>query len=616
MLLCIRCQHRGVALSENAAGLSRTEHAMLVLLGQYAQHLGLIQALMDVPLHQKTYLHSPQTKLLEFLVAILAGLPHLEDISQDARPLDQDRTLAYAWQQAGWADYSGVARTLQALTQAEAEAIAAVLAQVSRPFIDEQVTQALAHEGRLVYDGDLTGRPVSNTSTSYPGAAFGHMDDEVRLGYQAALVSLRSPGYGRLWLAVKPHPGNLVSCRPAEELVLAAEAATGVRPWRRTDLLSQRLQTLSAQRRQAEARLAQRRGVLAQAQAELQARTERLQAAQAALTTLADTYASQQRPERPHSHLAQARQQAQTGQRRQDHQAQAVARAAQHVARQQTALAVLQAQEAGLTERLARCERENVGNAAPICAVFRLDAGFGTWDNLALLIEMGYEVYTRPHNHQVCASLLRRIDDGTRWTRVGDNAEMVAWPAAALSGCPYPVDVALERFYPGKTQRYGALLHFGQDAVTADLPAWFDFYNGRQVIEAGIKENKAVFQMHHLKVRRAPALWLQEQFAAFAANFVRWAARWLSTQCAQEPADWLAPVTASVKALVQVAAHTPATVAWLPGGCLLTFTEASVYAGRAIQTAGRAFQLSLPLFQSCNSEPFSTNPGLLAQPLR
>ena len=41
--------------------------------------------------------------------------------------------------------------------------------------------------------------------------------------------------------------------------------------------------------------------------------------------------------------------------------------------------------------------------------------------------------------------------------------------------------------------------------------------------------------MHHLKVRTAPALWLQEQFAAFAANFVRWAAHWLSTQCYQEP---------------------------------------------------------------------------------
>jgi len=135
-------------------------------------------------------------------------------------------------------------------------------------------------------------------------------------------------------------------------------------------------------------------------------------------------------------------------------------------------------------------------------------------------------------------------------------------------------------------------------------------------VEAGIKEGKGVFQMHHLKVRQSPALWLQEQFAAFAANFVRWAAHWLSTQCYQEPAQWLEPVATSVKTLVQVAAHTPAWVAWLLDGCLLRFTDASVYAGRTIQTGGWAFQLSLPLFQSCSFEPFSTNPALIAQPLR
>ena len=217
-------------MSANATQPNHTEHALLVLLGQYAQHLGLIQALMAVPLHQKTYIHRPQAKILEFLVAILAGLPYLEDISRDGRPLDQDQTVATAWQQAGWADYSGVGRTLQALTQTEAEAIAQVLREISRPLIDEQVTQALATQGRLIYDGDLTGRPVSSTSTTYPEAAFGHMDDAVRLGYQAAVVSVGSPLYGRHWLAVKPHPGNLVSCLLAEELVLAAEAATGVRP--------------------------------------------------------------------------------------------------------------------------------------------------------------------------------------------------------------------------------------------------------------------------------------------------------------------------------------------------------------------------------------------------
>ena len=515
---------------------------------------------MGVSLHQKTYTHSPQTKVLEFLVAILAGLPYLEDISRDGRPLDQDRIVAYAWQQAAWADYSGVGRTLQALTQAEAEAIGQVLTKISRPFIDEQVTQALAEQGRVIYDGDLTGRPVSNTSTSYPDAAFGHMDDEVRLGYQAAVVSLLSPTYGRHLLAVKPHHGNLVSCLLAEELVLAAEASTGVRPWRRTELLRQRLQALSERCNQAAQRLQQRQIVLAEAQTELQVRTERLQTAEATLAEMAADYQAQQRPERPHSKLAQARQQLQTRQRQHAHQVQTVAQATKHCERQQVALGVLRAQEDWLSERLTRFERENATNLSPVSAVFRLDAGFGTWDKVALLIEMGYEVYTRPHNHQVRDSLLRRISDTTYWTRVGDNAEMVAWLAERLNDCPYPADFALERFYTGKTLRYGVLLHFGSDAVTTDLPAWFAFYNARQVIEAGIKEGKGVFQMHHLKVRAAPALWLQEQFAAFAANFVRWAAHWLSTQCYQEPPQWLAPVVASVKTLVQVAAHTPAHV--------------------------------------------------------
>ena len=146
-------------MSETVAAACHTEHALLVLLGQYAQHLGLIKALMAVPLHQQTRTFAPQTKVLEFLVAILAGLPHLEDISRDGRPLDQDQAVAQAWQQAGWADYSGVARTLQGLSQAEAAAIAQVLAEISRPFLDQQVTQALTERDRLEYDGDLTGRP-------------------------------------------------------------------------------------------------------------------------------------------------------------------------------------------------------------------------------------------------------------------------------------------------------------------------------------------------------------------------------------------------------------------------------------------------------------------------
>ena len=48
-------------MSENAVE-TRTQHAMLVLWGQYAQALGLIQEFSKVPLHQKTVRHSPHTR--------------------------------------------------------------------------------------------------------------------------------------------------------------------------------------------------------------------------------------------------------------------------------------------------------------------------------------------------------------------------------------------------------------------------------------------------------------------------------------------------------------------------------------------------------------------------
>ena len=71
-----------------------TQHAFLVAWGWFAEHIGLIQQLQAVSLKQKHYHHMPQTKVLEFLVAILAGLQHLQDISLAAHPLDKDQAVA------------------------------------------------------------------------------------------------------------------------------------------------------------------------------------------------------------------------------------------------------------------------------------------------------------------------------------------------------------------------------------------------------------------------------------------------------------------------------------------------------------------------------------------
>ena len=579
-----------------------TSHAMLVPWGLFAQRIGLIKGLRDVPITQRTRDHTPQDKLLEFLVATLSGCAYLQDISRGAHPLDQDVVVAQAWGQERWADYSGVSRTMAACTGASVAAVEAVLRAISQPFIDQEVTLALRQEGVLVYDGDLTGRPVSNTSHSYPGAAFGWMDDEVRLGYQAALVSMRSPTYGRLWLSVKQHPGDTVASTQALAMLRAAEAATGVRPQRRTALLAQRLvtqeallQTATQQGTDAEAQVTQSQQDLVSAEAECQAWREQV-------TILEDTYHTQQRLERPHSLLAQARRKLAVRERRRKRQAQRLAQARTGVERAAQKSAVLQHDLEGLRQHLAQCEQDNLHNPSPIRALFRLDAGFGSGANVALLIEMGYDVYTKAGNAQTTEALRRRLSASTVWTRVGQNAEMVTWEGLSLTNCPYPLDMGLERFHTGNDWAYAVLLHYGADAVARAPTEWFSSYNGRQTIEAGAKEGKGVLQMHHLKVRSVAGLALQEALTAFAANFIRWAAEWLQrSSTATTPVE---RVQGGVKSAVRIVANTSAWVIWQSQGCLLRFTDLSPFAGTEWGIGNRyCLQLPLPLFKTCDFAP-------------
>jgi len=94
------------------------------------------------------------------------------------------------------------------------------------------------------------------------------------------------------------------------------------------------------------------------------------------------------------------------------------------------------------------------------------------------------------------ATHVGQTGDETQWMPVDKNAEMVAWAAQRVSKCPYPLDVALERFYTGDTLKYSVVIHYEQDAVTSDLPARFHTYNGRQTIEAGIGKNVFQFIYH------------------------------------------------------------------------------------------------------------------------
>ncbi len=572
-----------------------TDHAMLVVWGQYAHCLGLIQAIQAIALDQKTVDHSPQGKVLEFLVAALGGLEYLKDISLSAHPLDKDLAVARAWGQAGWADYSGVSRTLSQLTEADVQHMAAALEQVSQPLIDREVVLAL-ESGCLELDADLSPRPVSTTSQTYPDADFGHMNDQLRLGYQAAIVSMRSPTYGRIGLSADHHSGKTVSATQAEALALEAERRLGRRPARRTDLLAQRIEWRRPQGHKRQQRVEQARQHLVDAEARQVAVAAQLEQASHKLDGLQAEYAQHQRPERPTSSLAKARHPVAVYQRRLERRRGEVDQARERLTRHQARLAEWEAHQAELQVRLQRFEAENAANPVPIRAIFRLDAGFGTPDNLALLIEMGYEVYSKPYGTWLSGVLAKMSTERDAWQKVGHNADMMAWPAVQLDDFPYPLDLGYERFWVGDRYRFSGLVHFGPQEVTADLSGWFHHYNARQIIEAGNKEGKQVFEVHHLKVRSRPALRLQEHFGLFAANFVRFASHWLAEQCPQLPRGWNDTTCPHVKEQVKVGAHSPAIVEWIDLDCLVRFDDRSVYAGRSLHIRRQlAIQLTLPL---------------------
>ena len=114
----------------------------------------------------------------------------------------------------------------------------------NQPFLAEAIHDEVRAGREIVFDLDLMGQAVSSTSQTYPDEAFGWADNEIRLGYQLARVCVQTIRYGCLWLDGFHHPGDTVSVKCLKELVLAAEQRAGVRPRRRPELVTRRIEAL------------------------------------------------------------------------------------------------------------------------------------------------------------------------------------------------------------------------------------------------------------------------------------------------------------------------------------------------------------------------------------
>jgi hypothetical protein len=436
---------------------------------------------------------------------------------------------------------------------------------------------------------------VSSTSTDYPDADFGWMDDGVSKGYQAAVTSLVCERWTRLLLTLQRYAGRTKSAACLQEAVQEVEHLLGVRPKRRVWLIRERrrqmqermqhLEEAQGRTREAEKRLWNR----------IREASTETQAFQSAVRHLEAEYQDQERQERPHCKLTKARRRLVSAQKREQRAWRDLRKKQRKADEQQRKLSELQEELLSLDEWLAYLETDNMTNPNPVPIVLRIDAGFSTGPNLAWLIEMGYTVLTKAHHGSTTHSLRQRLSPQTEWTRVGSNAQAVHMGCYDHHDCPYLLQAMLVRYHLPDEMRYTTLFYY-DESLPPPLPEWFARYNGRQTIEAGIKETKSVFTLKRHLVRSPIGMQLQEQFALFGANLVRWAAAWVKDMLRQVNRNFTVALD-QVKTLVQIASR--ARARWVRNrlGHTLIFDENSPFAGTIICLSGRvAFQLVLPLF--------------------
>ena len=580
---------------------SPTQHAMLIAWGHFARSLEFTKRLAGIPIDQKAVIRAPHEKLAEFGIGLLSGIEYLSDLSEGPAPLARDVEVAQAWQLQPMADASGVSRTLAACTPATVAALKAVLDDIGQPFLDRAVSDLRQRNETLILDVDLTGRPVSSTSQTFPGAAFGYMDGDIRLGYQLAEICLQTRLFGRQWLSARHHPGDTLSAPCLLDLVQEAERRLGCHPRRRTELLAQRIATYEQTIGTLQARLTQVDPRLVAQLGRCESLNRQIQEAEAQIQKLLDQPASS-RQSGPYSMLNRLRKQRAGWERQLSHAQQRVVRLntimQQHRQRSHQELNVQEAELQRLRERYERFCQQNAQQAHPPHCKMRTDAGFASGENLTELIELGYDVETKSGNPAVVTALRSRVTPETVWTPVGKNAEMVAWTDYQSNTCPYPLIVGLERFHTPQGQLHAVLIRYQDEVPTTgwDLPQWFHDYNGRQTVEAGNKEEKTTFKVQHLMSHSPAGIEIQALLTVFAANFVRWAAQWVRERV-EHPTKRFEMALGSPKRLVRVAANSPATVEHAAGREAVRFSTLSCFGGVVIRLSSeQGYQLPLPFF--------------------
>jgi hypothetical protein len=529
---------------------------MLIPWGRFSRLLGLSERLRAAVVLRRHQDATPGGDLiLEFGLASLAGYEYLQDLNLGPHPLAGEQAVQDAWD-IEFRYYTTVSRFLYEVDETVVERVQAELDAIMQPYIRSAVHEVLCRQEYLTLCGDLTGRPVSAYSTTYPpDTVFGYMANQLRKGHQAALVTFKGIQH-RVHLTAFHHSGDTVSGVCLREMVETTEARLGCRPKRRTDILRQRIAAI-------ETKMAQKQGWSEAQQTTIRQQIERqirlghqLQALRPQLAALEARYADKPVPR--YSKLAQTRKQKASWERQLQSALEQESQARHALRRHQQRLKALTAERDALLNWLAQLEVDNATNPNPVRIRWLLDGGFGDAANVTYLIEMGYDVYTIAHNGKTAQALRQEVPDNAQWEQAGSRTQALDMARQTLGDCPYPVRLTLLRW------------------PSADE-----------------------FKFTKLRVRSPAGIRLLGQFAlVFWPNFVRWAADWMADHVRDET-DRFAQVLQQVATQVRVAAKTSAVVLTNTQGQMVVFDVDGPYPGVQIRLDRPfAYQFPMPLFQT------------------
>jgi hypothetical protein len=555
-----------------------TPHGLLVVLGHFAQQIGLVKAFAEqIDLDMQAREHSPQGKLLTAFLSLVAGLSSGRALNET---LGGDTAVAHAWGLHRFADQSLVSDLLHTLHPHHVQQL-----ETLYQGLWDRHSRALRHplDVPLVVDLDQVGLVVSPEAQTIEGVAPGYfVGGPGQQGLQFAAAFVGAPFPEALGGCLQPGNAHLLwSVWPLLHLI---EQRLGAPP-RHPKALTQ-LRALWAQQVQEAAD--KQRALLekaAQKRQDYHRQQERSRQCEAQRRTL------QQRAQRFPQRAAGYREQ-QAEQRRKSRHWQKCAQCSQAAADRYFHRADEAWQDGEEFRRqilaLDRHLAEDPRAHPPRALILRADCAVGSLSQVAVWMALGYSLVVKAYASTIAPALVRQWGDQLVWERDHERLRVAEVPAPAWPECPFPVRaLVLEYTHDKGTLSYTALLSNlpAQDYPPVELVR---FYHQRPTIEAFNKVLLRVLHFHHLRTRCLVPNQALAQLGLLAYTFLRWAQE---TFFAGTPlAD------RGLSDLVEYGLTVLAQVSWEGNTCTTTLARNSAYS-QALVTSPEdpGGQLRLPL---------------------